>query len=131
MAVAAAIGVGGVGDEDLNARGGDRSSRLNRKQQQQQASPPAASSSELGEINRSIEKMSLGGCQAAPSSSGLEPSPAAAAGAPVPRRGSNWTVESTEGYGSMRSSSDQQSGAVSRRASELSAMSQARNSKAY
>ena len=53
----------------------------------------------MGEVNRSIEKMSL---EAA--AEGEPTPPAAAVGenskASTPRRGSNWT-SSTEGYGSM------------------------------
>ena len=127
MAVAAAIGVGA---DDLD--GDSRLIRHNRLNQKQSATGTSSrnSSSNLGEINRSIEKMSLGACQASSSSTmeQQQSSPKGAAAASVApagnnsRRDSNWTVVSTEGYGSMRSS-DQQS-AVSRRASELSAMSQ-------
>ena len=74
----------------------------------------------MGEINRSIEKMSLGDM-----SGGLKPSadvkrnigaPGAATSLMMAsnRRDSAWTV-STEGYGSMRSNTS-----ASRRCSELS-----------
>ena len=73
----------------------------------------------MGEINRSIEKMSLGDM----SSGGLKPSgdvkgrnmgPATSLMMAGNRRDSAWTV-STEGYGSMRSNTS-----ASRRCSELS-----------
>ena len=146
MAVAAAIGVGGGGGGgggDAFEREGGRpsprpsSNRLGQKQQSVGAAASAAPrASQLGDINRSIEKMSLsggsstnggggggGGCQAV----------AAAAPAPSPkavvardRRDSNWTSVSTEGYGSMRSS-DGGGAATARRCSELSSMSQVSN----
>ena len=75
----------------------------------------------MGEINRSIEKMSLGDM----SGGGLKPSgdvkgrnmgpgPATSLMTAGNRRDSAWTV-STEGYGSMRSNTS-----ASRRCSELS-----------
>ena len=103
----------------------------------------------LGEINRSIEKMSIGGTNGSMgrSGNGSMSSGYPASGCvpgqtnlanfgqrrnmpssqPMPtsntRRDSNWT-NSTEGYGSMRSEQSMQS---SRRCSELSAMSQTSN----
>jgi hypothetical protein len=122
MAVAAAIGVGGD-DLDADRRGtfGSRQKLLNQKQV---STTPSRNSSNVGEINRSIEKMSLGsGCQATSTmESTASPKGALPAVSTNSRRDSNWTSVSTEGYGSMRSS-DPQSG-VSRRASELSALSQ-------
>lgn len=88
----------------------------------------------IGEINRSIEKMSLNGCNtgAIPKTSSAINVPEATrlghqqgqnAQSNVNRRGSNWT-NSTEGYGSL-TSSDQSM--LSRRCSDLSAMSQGSN----
>ena len=74
----------------------------------------------MGEINRSIEKMSLGemGGQLKPSGDNktrnIGPGPATTVMMANNRRDSSWTV-STEGYGSMRSNTS-----ASRRCSELS-----------
>ena len=77
----------------------------------------------MGDINRSIEKMSIGeggtmmsnsqGFPGKQRGSGMGPGPTTAM-MPTNRRDSNWTV-STEGYGSMRSNTS-----ASRRCSELS-----------
>jgi hypothetical protein len=127
MAVAVAIGVGGEdplpGGSGMPANGNNAlSQRLSNKMKMLPPHPA------LGEINRSIEKMSIGTynagqhCGMAPgqtqhiqSSSSTMPVNAGNA-----RRGSNWT-NSTEGYGSMRS---EQSIMSSRRCSDVSAMSQ-------
>ena len=147
MAVAAAIGVGpedpmsgasGPGQRGLPATGNNAlSQRLSNKMKLMPNHPVA-----LGEINRSIEKMSIGSNYA--TSGGAPPQCTGIVGAAttnphcgipmtqtsVPlstnntRRGSNWT-NSTEGYGSMRS---EQSMMNSRRCSDVSAMSQVNNS---
>ena len=154
MAVAAAIGVGsggGGGSDDLGNVEGRPSPRpssnriIGQKQNVVAASSAASGTSHLGEINRSIEKMSLsggssggGGCL--PTTAATTSSPKAVVavppGAGANRRDSNWTSVSTEGYGSMRSS---EGGGCSgggggggrgggiRRYSEQSVMSQASN----
>ena len=150
MAVAAAIGAG----DDLGSGEGRPSPRpsSNRIIGQKQSvvvvvASSAARTSHLGEINRSIEKMSLsggsssnggggggkggGGCQTATAATTSLPKAVIAGGN---RRDSNWTSVSTEGYGSMRSSEGGGGlggggggGGGGRRCSELSAMSQASN----
>ena len=144
MAVAAAIGVGpedpmsgasGPGQRGLPATGNNAlSQRLSNKMKLMPNHPVA-----LGEINRSIEKMSIGSnyatSAAPPQCTGVAATTNPHCGIPmtqtsVPlstnntRRGSNWT-NSTEGYGSMRS---EQSMMNSRRCSDVSAMSQVNNS---
>jgi hypothetical protein len=127
MAVAAAIGVGN--DEAANrasqvprANNG-LSQRLNNKMKMMPNHPAA-----LGEINRSIEKMSIGSyptnqhCGLQPPSQ-TQTTTVQGQNVPVNRRGSNWT-NSTEGYGSMRS---EQSILSSRRCSDVSQMSQGSN----
>ena len=147
MAVAAAIG---VGTDDSSNNGGSRqipgsnnalSQRLSNKMKMM-----TNASLQLPEINRSIEKMSIGngystnggvgggggvgnqhcGMPPTPMSAGRQGSmPNTAGGQTMPtnttRRGSNWT-NSTEGYGSMPRSEQ------SRRCSDVSvAMSQSSN----
>ncbi|XP_040574480.1 uncharacterized protein [Lepeophtheirus salmonis] len=86
MAVAAAIG----GESSLNLHRSWNSRRLNSKLKASVKKSPAVVTEEIGEINRSIEKMSLESVSNGESTA-------------VPnRRGSNWTA-STEGYGSMTS----------------------------
>ena len=144
MAVAAAIGVGPedpmsgggasgpVGQRGLPATGNNAlSQRLSNKMKLMPNHPVA-----LGEINRSIEKMSIGSnyatSAAPPQCTGVVAAttnphcgiPMTQTSVPLStnntRRGSNWT-NSTEGYGSMRS---EQSMMNSRRCSDVSAMSQ-------
>eukprot|EP00095_Tigriopus_kingsejongensis_P010985 snap_masked-scaffold281_size224178-processed-gene-0.6 protein:Tk10985 transcript:snap_masked-scaffold281_size224178-processed-gene-0.6-mRNA-1 annotation:"cubitus interruptus" len=153
MAVAAAIGVGaydsGVGGSPHGSGTSTLAGRLNNKLKMASRVPTINA---LGEINRSIEKMSITGCggslthpscvggstansnttpnnkalsshtnltnyskQANPITTTTNPS--------TLRRDSGWT-SSTEGYGSMRSSDLSM---MSRRASEVSAMSQGSN----
>ena len=163
MAVAAAIGVGGGGtggggSDDLGSGEGrpsprPSSNRIGQKQSVVAAFSAASRTSHLGEINRSIEKMSLsggsssgggggggggssgGGCPSATAATTSSPKAVMAGppGAGGNRRDSNWTSVSTEGYGSMRSSEGGGclgaggGGGGGRRCSELSAMSQASN----
>ena len=85
----------------------------------------------MGDINRSIEKMSL---EAPPQSAEAPPRQTEYGGSGGTtegtllvndgnrvRRNSSWTTVSTEGYGSMKTGNSEQ---ISRRASELSAASQ-------
>ena len=144
MAVAAAIGVGsdsGPNDDGAgmarvgggicpnpvivpNISSNALTNRLNGKMRQSQVHAAIP----MGDINRSIEKMSIGGgggghCGSTvlnPSSTGVKGSnynPKQQGN--VIRRDSNWT-NSTEGYGSMRSSDQSM---LSRRCSDISAMS--------
>ena len=172
MAVAAAIGVGGLDEGDggpsSNVMDGHRLSKHLRNKvldsnssmhkmvvdTQLKSSEVAASSSGgiLGEINRSIEKMSLtledavpGPCQSSkptekPNNNDIKHtekninsfttlfSSATNANAIIcntnntSRRGSDWTTVSTEGYGSM-CGSDQLSTLASRRPSDISVSS--------
>ena len=154
MAVAAAIGVGTDDDISVGFPPNDRT-HLNRLKMQHNSggniavsSFPVSTTNNLGEINRSIEKMSIrggagngGGAGGAgmggPTSlASIGNSRVANAASGNLRRDSNWT-NSTEGYGSMRSSVAPE-GAVgaggagasvlnSRRCSEVSAMSQGSN----
>ena len=125
MAVAAAIA--GVGTEDNNMRPAlpSMSQRLSNKMKMMQ--PPTGSA--LGEINRSIEKMSIASAGTVVGNFASTPQHCAggtmttAISTAANRRGSNWT-NSTEGYGSMRS---EQSMMSSRRCSDVSAMSQVCN----
>ncbi len=155
MAVAAAIGVGA--DEAMEDAPGGRNNtavhlgngrttlaqRLSNKMNHHGVAGGA--SAVLGEINRSIEKMSLTNANGNVTSSyGMPPSvvpPQGRTGHPqppmdlgqqttllndtqtanAPRRGSDWT-NSTEGYGSLRS--EQSMMGSSRRCSDVSAMSQ-------
>jgi hypothetical protein len=70
----------------------------------------------MGEINKSIEKMSIGDMGSGKALKPMKPQgpPQTTALMQPNRRDSNWTV-STEGYGSMRSNTS-----ASRRCSELS-----------
>merc|ERR1712223_985187 len=142
MAVAAAIGVGGT-EETGNSNGGPHNNALSQRLKMKMMSN--AHPGGLGEINRSIEKMSIGSgytttggnqhCGMPPSSVSAGqtmPQPNTTGAIPTStlattgttRRGSNWT-NSTEGYGSMRS---EQSMMSSRRRSDVSvAMSQGSN----
>ena len=130
MAVAAAIGVGA--DDTPSTRGqlpGNNalSQRLSNKMKM--------IPNHLGEINRSIEKMSIGSYASTnnqhcsmpssgmPSNGNTGPMPVTTMPPSTNRRGSNWT-NSTEGYGSMRSELSMMS---SRRCSDVSAMSQGSN----
>lgn len=123
MAVAAAIGVG----TDETSNGGMPSSNLSQRLSNKMKMMP----NHLGDINRSIEKMTIGSYPvnaAGPAGPVIGPSPVTTNALPVntqasTRRGSNWT-NSTEGYGSMRS---EQSMMSSRRCSDVSAMSQSSN----
>ena len=126
MAVAAAIGVGGDLDPEGNAMlggPGAHSARLQNKLNKHPSGQRSFSAG-LGEINTSIEKMTLGSTNV-----GSLPTPMPPKSKPPPsykqstmRRDSNWT-NSSEGYGSMRSSDPM----VSRRCSEVSVMSQGSN----
>lgn len=114
MAVAAAIGVGSEDPMPMPQAGGNLAQRLSNKMKMMP--------NHLGEINRSIEKMSIGSYpQQQAQHCSMSMHGATQIQAPqVNRRGSNWT-NSTEGYGSMRS---EQSMMSSRRCSDVSAMSQ-------
>ena len=119
IAVAAAIGVGGEFGE-ASFRTNNLANRMRNKLHPRVPNIPRRGQTVMGEINRSIEKMSLGDG----SSSGVKNDAKPRAMAPGPhqtnilmqnnRRDSSWTV-STEGYGSMRSNTS-----ASRRCSELS-----------
>lgn len=83
----------------------------------------------LGEINRSIEKMSLEGDRKTDAKSDGKSAMSSANFESV-RRDSNWTTTSTEGYGSMRSGSDLGSAVgSSRRTSDISMTTQVRRIK--
>ena len=113
MAVAAAIGV--EADEALPVQNGLAGPRLQNKMKM--------IPNHIGDINRSIEKMSIGSFNPPPSNTCAPSMGQTQTTMPVTantRRGSNWT-NSTEGYGSMRS---EQSMMSSRRCSDVSAMSQ-------
>ena len=153
MAVAAAIGVGTDDDLHVGLPANDRIHHNRLKMQQNPgaggniavSSFPVSTTNNLGEINRSIEKMSIrggGGSGGNASGAGMGVSTnltaignnrMANAGGNL-RRDSNWT-NSTEGYGSMRSSVAHEivgggagtSMLNSRRCSEVSAMSQGSN----
>lgn len=120
MAVAAAIGVGNddrIGPNQAVPMGNNLAQRLSNKMKMMP--------NPLGEINRSIEKMSIGTygnqhCNMPMPAQQTQTMPVSSA---PNRRGSNWT-NSTEGYGSMRS---EQSIMSSRRCSDVSAMSQGSN----
>ena len=149
MAVAAAIGVCSddmdCGGPSHSGPGNNLSNRLANKLKSDRiraTNSPAV----LGDINRSIEKMSLGngnkGSRAGQTSlssynnrsmcsgsmAGGQTLPSAIPAVPVMnntnvgRRDSNWTT-STEGYGSMRSEQSM----MSRRCSDISAMSQVKH----
>ena len=122
--MAAAIGVGGeFGDSSF--RTNPLAARMRNKLGPRVPSiPRRGQTAVMGEINRSIEKMSLGDM----SSGSMKPSADVKSrhngqGPPTSlmmasnRRDSAWTV-STEGYGSMRSNTS-----ASRRCSELSQVS--------
>ena len=138
MAVAAAIGVGDEGQEELvlSSRLANATSRLSGKRSLLRSSGmsnnSAVSSGQsqqqrqqqqgLSEINRSIEKMTLqpmNNGESSTNKSGCKTTSGSGGG----RRDSDWTSVSTEdpGYGSMRSD---QVNACSRRCSELSSASQ-------
>ena len=121
MAVAAAIGVGADEEDPSNPlpnHGRLLASRINNKTRHTTSSSNSSPSSivnnsnPLGEINRSIEKMSLGGSLADPM-----PMPKdrvkTVTNDQVMRRDSNWT--NSEGYGSLKSNAG-----LSRRCSEMS-----------
>ena len=115
MAVAAAIGV--EAEEAIPVSNGVMGPRLQNKMKMMP--------NHLGDINRSIEKMSIGSSfnqpnATCPSMGQTQTTMPVTANT---RRGSNWT-NSTEGYGSMRS---EQSMMSSRRCSDVSAMSQGSN----
>uniref|UniRef100_A0A0K2TKF1 C2H2-type domain-containing protein n=1 Tax=Lepeophtheirus salmonis TaxID=72036 RepID=A0A0K2TKF1_LEPSM len=82
----------------------------------------------MGEINKSIEKLSIGSTTSTKANNKLHPpqtqSHLSSHPQPINRRDSNWT-NSTEGYGSLIS--EQSSGNISRRCSAVSAMSQGSN----
>lgn len=126
IALATAIGVASS-DGSLEARmvSGDLSNRLSGKRRSQKPSAaPATKSTVMGDINRSIEKMTLS--HSADDSHRGSSGGDAKQGEGVDgttRRDSNWT-NSTEGYGSMKS--DHLS-VASRRGSEMSAVSQVRS----
>ena len=143
MAVAAALGVEDLGmGEDAGAGNRHLSNAMhNRLNAKPRLNPPAGSGSggqfypssnphltqlgggsgsiaALGDINRSIEKMSINSAK-----NGLPPPPSYSAATEENkfRRDSGWTSSnSTEGYGSMRSGSDVAMNSGSRRCSELS-----------
>ena len=172
MAVAAAIGVGGLDEGEeaassnimddhrlskhLRNKPSDPRSSMNKRSIDTSLKPSDMSALPtggiLGEINRSIEKMSLTiedttsgqPCQSSKSTTNLHNEHSMQAKAnesslttlsfaenpstnnynvtDVSRRGSNWTTVSTEGYGSM-CSSDQISTVASRRPSDISVSS--------
>ena len=120
IAVAAAIGVGGEFGES-SFRTNNLANRMRNKLHPRVPNiPRRGQTAVMGEINRSIEKMSLG------DGGGVKPDTKQTRGLTGPgntvmmannRRDSSWTV-STEGYGSMRSNTS-----ASRRCSELSQVS--------
>jgi hypothetical protein len=134
MAVAAAIGVGADDDLDIGLGGQDvtRNNRLihNRLKMQHvgglvgSSFPSSTSTAVLGDINRSIEKMSIHGGHVT-TSLAKTVSSSNQHNQSMQRRDSNWT-NSTEGYGSMRSSGIEQS-SNGRRCSEVSGMSHTSN----
>ena len=122
MAVAAAIG---VGSEEASGQavmpGNPMANRLHNKMKNGIPMPTGAVHPAMGDINRSIEKMSLGDTSCGTGSTRV-PEVGKTRGGPQTmlqnnRRDSSWTV-STEGYGSMRSNTS-----ASRRCSELSTVS--------
>ena len=118
IAVAAAIGVGGEFGES-SFRTNNLANRMRNKLAPRVPNiPRRGQTAVMGEINRSIEKMSLGdgGMKADTKSRGMG-GPGNTVMMPNNRRDSSWTV-STEGYGSMRSNTS-----ASRRCSELSQVS--------
>ena len=118
IAVAAAIGVGGEFGES-SFRTNNLANRMRNKLAPRIPNiPRRGQTAVMGEINRSIEKMSLGdgGMKADTKSRGMG-GPGNTVMMPNNRRDSSWTV-STEGYGSMRSNTS-----ASRRCSELSQVS--------
>jgi len=121
IAVAAAIGVGGDGMSEASLRNNVMAQRIRNKMGPRVPNiPRRGQTAVMGEINKSIEKMSIGemgngkGMKQSRQPSGP---PQTTALMQPNRRDSNWTV-STEGYGSMRSNTS-----TSRRCSELSQMS--------
>ena len=118
IAVAAAIGVGGDGMSEASLRNNVMAQRIRNKMGPRVPNiPRRGQTAVMGEINKSIEKMSIGemgngkGMKQSRQPSGP---PQTTALMQPNRRDSNWTV-STEGYGSMRSNTS-----TSRRCSELS-----------
>ena len=119
--MAAAIGVGGEFGE-AGFRTNMMANRIRNKMHPRVPNiPRRGQTAAMGEINRSIEKMSIGesGTMVKPmqgtKSKGMGPQPTTMM--QNNRRDSNWTV-STEGYGSMRSNTS-----ASRRCSEISQVS--------
>ena len=145
MAVAAAIGVSAAPSNDnavaiaatanipaanhlrnLSNKTSARSSSKSLIVPNTQARTGGSSVSPLGDINRSIEKMSLEGDRK-PETKPVEPKMTSSNYDSV-RRDSNWTTTSTEGYGSMRSGSDLGSAVgSSRRTSDISMTTQVTN----
>lgn len=128
IAVAAAIGVGGEGMGEASLRTNMMAQRIRNKMQPRVPNIPRRGQTAnpgMGEINRSIEKMSIGESGSTTVTNpkqGTKSRQAPAHGTNLTmlqnnRRDSNWTV-STEGYGSMRSNTS-----ASRRCSEISQMS--------
>ena len=117
IAVAAAIGVGGDGMSEASLRNNMMAQRIRNKMGPRMPNiPRRGQTAVMGEINRSIEKMSIGemGCNKAMKPIRQPSGPPQTTVTQPNRRDSNWTV-STEGYGSMRSNTS-----ASRRCSELS-----------
>ena len=116
IAVAAAIGVGGEFGETGGYRTNSMANRIRNKLHPTVPNiPRRGQTAVMGEINRSIEKMSLG--DGGSSVKGMTEIKGKGLMMGNMRRDSSWTV-STEGYGSMRSNTS-----ASRRCSELSQMS--------
>ena len=118
IAVAAAIGVGGDGMSEASLRNNMMAQRIRNKMGPRLPNiPRRGQTAVMGEINRSIEKMSiaeLAGSKNMKRQGQMSGPPQTQTLMQPNRRDSNWTV-STEGYGSMRSNTS-----ASRRCSELS-----------
>ena len=118
IAVAAAIGVGGDGMSEASLRNNIMAQRIRNKMGPRVPNiPRRGQTAVMGEINRSIEKMTiaeLAGSKNMKRQGQMSGPPQTQTLMQPNRRDSNWTV-STEGYGSMRSNTS-----LSRRCSELS-----------
>lgn len=120
IAVAAAIGGGEFGEAGF--RTNMMANRIRNKMQPRVPNiPRRGQTAAMGEINRSIEKMSIGESgtmvKSVQNNKSRGMGPQTTTMMQNNRRDSNWTV-STEGYGSMRSNTS-----ASRRCSEISQMS--------
>ncbi len=120
MAVAAAIGVDSTGPQTVSSSSAMSNRLANKMRAYPQQQVQQQQQQHIGEINRSIEKMSLGAATTTAAATTTITQPQY-------RRDSDWT-NSTEGYGSMRSSNvNTGTNHNSRRCSEVSGMSQCSN----